>query len=61
MNPCDLFYEDNPWLGKRPLKTKGHLANRELTSLVKEATGNIYAFINRIITIPDKLLSHFQH
>ena len=30
--------EDNPQLAKRPLKTNGHLANLELTSLVKEAT-----------------------
>ena len=30
--------EVNPWLAKRPLKTNGCLANRWLTSLVKEAT-----------------------
>ena len=30
--------EANPRLAKRPLKTNGRLANRELTSLVKEAT-----------------------
>ena len=29
----------NPWLAKHPLKTNGCLANRRLTSLVKEATG----------------------
>ena len=29
--------EVNPRLAKRPLKTNGRLANRELTSLVKEA------------------------
>ena len=29
--------EVNPQLAKRPLKTNGRLANRELTSLVKEA------------------------
>ena len=29
----------NSQLAKRPLKTDGRLANRELTSLVKEATG----------------------
>ena len=32
--------EVNPRLAKRPLKTNGHLANRGLTSLVKEATAN---------------------
>ena len=31
--------EVNPLLAKPPLKTNGHLANRRLTSLVKEATG----------------------
>ena len=31
--------EVNPRLAKRPLKTNGRLANRGLTSLVKEATG----------------------
>ena len=30
--------EVNPWLAKRPLKINGRLTNRELTSLVKEAT-----------------------
>ena len=30
--------EVNPRLPKRPWKTNGRLANRELTSLVKEAT-----------------------
>ena len=30
--------EVNLWLAKCPLKTNGHLANRGLTSLVKEAT-----------------------
>ena len=30
--------EVNPRLAKCPLKTNGHLANRGLTSLVKEAT-----------------------
>ena len=34
-----LTKEVNPWLGKRPLKTNGRLANRGLTSSVKEATG----------------------
>ena len=29
----------NPRLAKRPLKTKGRLANLELTSLLKEAPG----------------------
>ena len=29
-------------LAKRPLKTSGHLANRQLTSLVKEACGGVY-------------------
>ena len=33
--------EVNPRLAKRPLKTNGHLANRGLTSLVKEATGHL--------------------
>ena len=32
--------EVNPQLAKRPLKANGHLANLELTSLVKEATGD---------------------
>ena len=32
--------EVNPRLVKRPLKTNGRLANRGLTSLVKEATAN---------------------
>ena len=31
----------NQWLAKRPLRTNGHLANRWLTSLVKEATGDL--------------------
>ena len=31
--------EVNPRLDKRPLKINGRLANRELTFLVKEATG----------------------
>ena len=31
--------EVNPRLAKRPLKTNGRLANRGLTSLVKEANG----------------------
>ena len=30
--------EFNPWLAKRPLKTNGCLANRQLNSLVKDAT-----------------------
>ena len=36
--------EVNPRLAKRPLKTNGRLANRGLTSLVKEATGEVYAW-----------------
>ena len=32
--------EINSRLAKHPLKTNGHLANLELTSLVKEATGD---------------------
>ena len=32
--------EVNPRLAKRPLRTNGRLANRGLTSLVKEATGH---------------------
>ena len=31
--------EVNPRLAKRPLKTNGRLANRGLTSFVKESTG----------------------
>ena len=34
-------------LAKRPLKINGRLANRELTSLVKEATGNHFTDILR--------------
>ena len=34
--------EVNPRLAKRPLKTNGRLANRGLTSLVKEATAGVY-------------------
>ena len=34
--------EVNPQLAKRPLKTNGRLANRWLTSLVKEATGGFH-------------------
>ena len=33
--------EVNPRLAKRPLKTNGRLANRGLTSLVKEATAGV--------------------
>ena len=33
--------EVNSWLAKRPLVFNGRLANRGLTSLVKEATGNL--------------------
>ena len=33
--------EVNQRLAKRPLKTNGHLANRVLTSLVKEAIGEL--------------------
>ena len=33
--------EVNLRLAKRPLKTNGRLANRRLTSLVKEATGKL--------------------
>ena len=36
--------EFNPRLAKRPLKTNGRLANRGLTSLVKEATGVLFIF-----------------
>ena len=36
--------EVNPWLAKRPLVFYGRLANRGLTSLVKEATGH-HSFI----------------
>ena len=34
-----LTKEVNPRLAKRPSETNGRLANRRLTSLVKEATG----------------------
>ena len=36
---ASFIKEVNPQLAKRPLKTNGHLANLELTSLLKEATG----------------------
>ena len=40
MQPVASFTKEvNPQLAKRPLKTNGRLANRLLTSLVKEATG----------------------
>ena len=40
MHPVASFTKEvNPWLAKRPLQTNGRLANLELTSLVKEATG----------------------
>ena len=41
MQPVASFTKEvNPQLAKRPLKTtNGRLANRGLTSLVKEATG----------------------
>ena len=32
--------EVNPGLAKRPLETNGRLANRKLTSFVKETTGD---------------------
>ena len=38
--------EDNRGLAKRQLKTNGHLANRQLTSLVKEATAAIWFLAN---------------
>ena len=37
---ASITKEVNPRLAKRPLKTNGRLANRGLTSLVKEATGD---------------------
>ena len=37
----NLDVEVNPRLAKRPLKTNGRLANRCLTSLLKEATGSL--------------------
>ena len=40
----------NPRLAKRPLKTNGRLANLELTSLVKEATG-VFCFVH----------NHYRH
>ena len=40
--------EVNPWLGKRPLKTNGRLANHGLTSLVKKATGAKEASIAQV-------------
>ena len=36
--------EVNPRLAKRPLKTNGRLANRGLTSLVKEATAGVHSY-----------------
>ena len=40
MTPEATFTKEvNLWLAKRPLVSNGHLANRRLTSLVKEATG----------------------
>ena len=35
--------EVNPRLAKRPLKTNGRLANRGLTSLVKEPTAGVHS------------------
>ena len=41
LSPVASFTKEvNLWLTKRPLKTSGHLANLELTSLLKEATGH---------------------
>ena len=38
--PVASFTKEVNWrLAKRPLKTNGRLANHQLTSLVKEATG----------------------
>ena len=37
---ASFIKEVNPWLVKRPLISNGRLANRGLTSLVKEATGD---------------------
>ena len=35
---ASFIEEVNPWLAKRPLVSNGRLANRGLTSLVKQAT-----------------------
>ena len=51
--------EDHPRLAKRPLKTNGRLANRGLTSLVKEATGRDPSVKKRIGT--SRVVSHTQH
>ena len=41
LSPVASFTKEvNPRLAKRPLKINGRLANHELTSLVKEATGS---------------------
>ena len=40
VTPMASFTEEiDPGLAQRPMKTNGRLANRRLTSLVKEATG----------------------
>ena len=48
---CGLFFagEVSPRLARHPLKTNGRLANRELASLVEEATGSNNA--QRALTI----------
>ena len=39
---ASLTYEVNLRLAKRPLKSNGRLAYRGLTSIVKEAFGDLY-------------------
>ena len=47
VSPVASFTKEfNPRLAKRPLKTNGRLANRGLTSLVKEATGSLVKHIS---------------
>ena len=44
MTPVASFTKEvNLWLAKHPLKTNGRLANRELTSLIKETTDSLKA------------------
>ena len=49
--------EVNPRLAKRPLIHNGRLANRELTSLVKEATAGGFSLI---ISINQDIEFHMQ-
>ena len=48
--PCGLFIKEvNSRLAKRPLVFNGSLANRGLTSLVKQATGRQQTFAIRVV------------